>query len=664
MKIRLLATALILTNVSFYSAGIRAAEPPPVEAFGAVPSVSGVSLSPDGHLLAWYDESGKEPNVVMFDLSTRQFKRTIPVGTKAKPRSLNWADNETLLIEISYFDPSGASTTTAYNYEMYRTIAADVSGGKDRVLLLTDPKRTRATGAPLISPRAKNPKSVLMWTWNYRSTAAKQQTGSRIELTRRDSGWLNQVFEVDTRTGLGKVVETGSNLTYDWVVNANHDVVARSDWDPASETFTVLAKNGNGWRELLRTQHQSVQTLYGVDREGKSLIVGGHNALGRSTLMAYPLDGSPSKALFDDPTTGVLYVSNDRFTYAPISVMLEGLEPKMQWFDPQAEKRFRAIANAFPGKAIGAYEYSQDNKRVLAKVQSPSSPPIYYLVDFDTHKADIVGETYPALANATFGEVRPIAYKARDGISIPAFLTLPPGSTSTHLPLVVMPHGGPEDQDDYAFDWWAQFLASRGYAVLQPQFRGSTGLGEAWRKAGYKQWGKLMQDDVSDGVRAMIDQGIADARRVCIVGHSYGGYSALAGAAFTPELYRCAVSINGISDLPEYLSYVKRHWGEESGSFAYWEDHIGSPFDKEVIAKSPAKAASGVTAAMLLMHATQDTVVPINQSQAMARALNQAAKPATLIELDGEDHWLSRSETRERVLKELERFLAANLQTQ
>ena len=171
-----------------------------------------------------------------------------------------------------------------------------------------------------------------------------------------------------------------------------------------------------------------------------------------------------------------------------------------------------------------------------------------------------------------------------------------------------------------------------------------------------------MQDDVSDGVRAMIDQGIADAKRVCIVGHSYGGYSALAGAAFTPELYRCAVSINGVSDLPEMLSYEKRHMGDESGAFAYWQDHIGSPFDKDVIAKSPAKAASHVTVPVLLMHATQDTIVPINQSEAMARALEQAKKPVTFIKLDGEDHWLSRSATRERALAEIEKFLAVNLQ--
>src|SRR6186713_3549060 len=241
MKISRFLAAVAFTTTLLNTVSPRAADLPPVEAFGAVPSVSQVSISPDGNLLAWYDESGKEPNVVMFDLATRQFKRTIPVGSKTKPRTLEWADNETLLIEISYFDQWGPSARTAYNYETFRTIAADVKGGRDRVLLLTDPNRPHATGAPLISPRAKNPKNVLMWTWNYRSTAAKQQTGSRIEMTRRDSGWVNQVFEVDTRTGFGKIVETGSNLTYDWIVNANHEVVARSDWDPASETFTVLA---------------------------------------------------------------------------------------------------------------------------------------------------------------------------------------------------------------------------------------------------------------------------------------------------------------------------------------------------------------------------------------------------------------------------------------
>jgi dipeptidyl aminopeptidase/acylaminoacyl peptidase len=224
----------------------------------------------------------------------------------------------------------------------------------------------------------------------------------------------------------------------------------------------------------------------------------------------------------------------------------------------------------------------------------------------------------------------------------------------------MLPHGGPEFQDDASFDYVAQFLASRGYAVLQPQFRGSTGFGVAHRKAGYRQWGKLMQDDVTDGVRAMIDQGIADPKRVCIAGMSYGGYSALAGAAFTPELYACAISVNGLSDLPNMLGYQRRVGGDESDRVAYWKEHIGPANDPDVIARSPARAARNVRAPVLLIHGIDDSIVPVAQSQGMMRALG-SVPPHELIELSGEDHWLSRSATRIRVLTEMERFLAKHL---
>ena len=170
-----------------------------------------------------------------------------------------------------------------------------------------------------------------------------------------------------------------------------------------------------------------------------------------------------------------------------------------------------------------------------------------------------------------------------------------------------------------------------------------------------------MQDDVTDGVKALIDRGVADPRRICIVGASYGGYAALAGAAFTPDLYACAASIGGISDLPGLLAYVDKQAGEESDTHLFWRASIGSAHDANVVARSPARSAMTVRAPILLIHGLDDTVVPITQSELMDRALKLAGKNSVFVKLANEDHWLSRTETRVRVLKELESFLAANL---
>jgi dipeptidyl aminopeptidase/acylaminoacyl peptidase len=210
-----------------------------------------------------------------------------------------------------------------------------------------------------------------------------------------------------------------------------------------------------------------------------------------------------------------------------------------------------------------------------------------------------------------------------------------------------------------------QFLASRGYTVLQPQFRGSTGFGDAFRDAGYRQLGGLMQDDVTDGVNAMIARGVADPKRICIVGMSYGGYAALAGAAFTPKLYSCAVSVNGISDLQALMQEEVPMYGTGvryiSSAQSWWTERIGSPTDSALEKRSPIHAVSAIVAPILIVYGTGDGVVANSQSEKMAKALTSAGKPVTVVKLPDEDHWLSRGETRVQLLEALDTFLSAHL---
>jgi dipeptidyl aminopeptidase/acylaminoacyl peptidase len=421
--------------------------------------------------------------------------------------------------------------------------------------------------------------------------------------------------------------------------------------------YTILARGGGGgWQEIHRLTGGSL-SLQGLTGDGESVVALGSDGSGRAQLWAIALDGSGARVLAGDAERDVVSVQLDPYSRQPIGAWLGGAEPEVRWFDEAAGKRFNQVARAFPDRSVELYGRSADGARMLARVGGPSAAPVYYLVDFGARKADIVGEAYPALVDVPLGTMRATSYAARDGTRIPAYLTLPPGADGKGLPMVVMPHGGPEAHDEFDFDWFAQYLATRGYAVLQPQFRGSTGFGDAHRRAGYGEWGGLMQDDVTDGVLAMVEQGVADAARVCIVGASYGGYAALAGAALTPDLYACAVSINGISDLPSLVGNLKSSRGEESDAYAYWRKNIGSMHDAKLAERSPARLAERVEAPVLLLHGADDTVVPPRQSRAMAKALATAGKTHTLIELPGEDHWLSRSATRIRVLEETGRFV-------
>lgn len=610
------------------------AAPPPVEAFGTLPAESDAVMSPDGHWLAWLDHRQEKPRVVMFDATARKVQRVLEVPGTFKLRDLLWHDNETLLITLSGTTLAVRGSDTSA--ERFRVIAQDVTGGDGRILM---------PHAGLVSPRTSKPHTVLM-----------QFTGPCNSVV------ANCLYEVDTRTGKSAVSRVGNDLTMDWFVDPEGKAVARLDWDWLHHEYRLFALDGNNVRELLRRPDADVPRVAGLTADLSALVLLAANGRAHEAAWAMPLDGGPMRVLAEDPENDITGVAHDPKTGLAIGVYVSGNRNEVKWFDAAAEQRYAALKRSFKGREVDLVSWTADGSRTLVRVEAGDVPPTYYLVDFKSHTADIAGEEYPALAGVVLGTQTSITYPARDGTPIPAFLTMPAGYRDGKVPLVVMPHGGPETRDYPGFDYMVQFLATRGYAVLQPQFRGSTGFGEAFHEAGYRQWGGLMQDDVTDGVRAMIERGVADAKRICIVGSSYGGYAALAGAAFTPELYACAVSVNGISDLPALMrSELPVFGGTVSDGISYWRKHIGEINDPKLDARSPIRAVNAVRAPVLLIYGTADARVPVDQSRKMADALKRAGKSVELVELPAEDHWLSRSETRTSMLRALGAFLNAHL---
>jgi dipeptidyl aminopeptidase/acylaminoacyl peptidase len=305
---------------------------------------------------------------------------------------------------------------------------------------------------------------------------------------------------------------------------------------------------------------------------------------------------------------------------------------------------------------VSLVSWSDNRRRLIVRVDSPTDVPGYAFVDLETKKADWIGPEYELQTN-DIAPMRAITYRAADGMELNGYLTVPRGKVEKGLPLVVLPHGGPESRDTLGFDYWSQALASRGYAVLQVNFRGSSGFGHAYHEAGYGQWGRKMQTDLSDGVRWLAAQGVIDPKRVCIVGGSYGGYAALAGATLDPEPYRCAASVNGVSDLRRMVAYSRSRGAEWSQR--YWTRFMGAEDQGDPILRdlSPAAQAAKAKIPVLLVHGRDDTVVPLEQSRVMAEALEKAGKPAELVILKGDDHWLSRGETRLQMLRAVVDFL-------
>jgi dipeptidyl aminopeptidase/acylaminoacyl peptidase len=307
------------------------------------------------------------------------------------------------------------------------------------------------------------------------------------------------------------------------------------------------------------------------------------------------------------------------------------------------------------GKFSEILESSRDEQVVLVGSYSDLSPPAFLVLDRANHRALSLGEPYPGRDLSALAPMRSISYPARDGVRVPAYLSTPPGVPAADLPLVVMPHGGPIARDTWSYFFLREFLVSRGYAVLQMNFRGSGGYGNDWFFAAHQDWGGLTYDDVVDGTRWAIEQKIADPRRVCIVGWSFGGYLALLGAQRNADLFRCSVDIAGVSDLG--LLIDEGHDWLNSGVV---KKQIGTDAAKLKL-NSPHLHAADFGVPLLMLHGDMDAQVPFEQSEEMDRALTRAAKPHRFVTAPDGDHQFSAEKDRTMLLREIETFLGEHL---
>ena len=477
------------------------------------------------------------------------------------------------------------------------------------------------------------------------------------------------LYRLDPASGRGReAVRLGDEIR-GLVLDAEARPVAGSTYVQASGRWGLGFWNGRGFDEVWSTTAPlDPPYIMGLGRDGQSVLVSARRDDNRANADengSAVFEVNAAGAWTPMPLGGRVYP-----LYHPVTEALFGSArstdngTEYRFLDPTASAAWTAVAGALDGLSPDLADWSDDMQTVLAYTSGPGDSGSYHLIDLERRTMNVVGQAYPAITGDHVGAVTPVEYDAADGLKIHGYLTLPPGVTSPQgLPLVVLAHGGPASHDTMGFDWWAQATASRGYAVLQANFRGSTGYGQAFLEAGYGEWGRKMQTDLSDGVRYLAARGVIDPARVCIVGASYGGYAALAGPTLDRGVYRCAISVAGVSDLRRMVESEAREAGRpNTETVRYWNRFMGASRlgDRAIDALSPAHLADQADAPILLIHGKDDTVVPIEQSRIMADALRRAGKPVEFIELQGEDHWLSRSDTRQRMLEETLRFLQAH----
>jgi dipeptidyl aminopeptidase/acylaminoacyl peptidase len=347
-------------------------------------------------------------------------------------------------------------------------------------------------------------------------------------------------------------------------------------------------------------------------------------------------------------------------------VRFSGFTPSYKFFDAALDQRVRDLVAQFPEHSVYLNDWSPDWKNIVINVQGSNYADDYFLATANQPPVFLTTGR-PQIQSADINPIGKLSFTTRDGLKIPTLLTIPRHKATDikKLPTVIYPHGGPAYHDVIGFDYLAQALASQGYLVIQPQFRGSSGFGAKFSNAGLGEWGKKMQDDITDAVKFLTAKGYIDPEKVCIVGASYGGYAALAGGAFTPDLYKCVVSINGIGDLNAMLAYDRNTNSARSETTAYWELQLansnGEIVKKDLENTSPEKFAQQFKANVLLISSENDKIVSPEQSENMYKALTKNNKPVQKIHLEGDDHHLTKGTTRTKAVEEVVKFVNSQL---
>ena len=612
----------------------------PLEAYGRLPTLEQMAVSPDGSKLAYITNVGGKRTIVI--QTTRPSKPLLAVVVgQQKARSIDWADSDHLAITTSTTD-----------------FVQNVISEREEWFLVQMLDLNRRTLSPLLN--VTGALNVTDGPPDFRQVNGRTMAFVGGVDFPQDTG-VPTLFSVDIASGRATEL-AGSPNAEGWVVDGRGQVIAESDYVDKTQRWSLKFKRGDRWQEVMSLDAPiDTPEIEGISPEGDAVVL---NMLADGDSELKPVNlgsGAVGKAYGDDRWFSEPVV--DPVTHRIIGGQRVTEKTEYVFYDPKDQALWDKIQRAFPGEDVSLQSWTDDRKMVIVQVAGPRDGVVDVAVDFANGRADIVGPVYEGIGPADVAVVQAITYKAADGVEIPAYLTLPNGRPAKDLPLVVLPHGGPAARDDPGFDWWSQALASRGYAVLQPQFRGSDGYGEDLLSAGYGQWGRKMQTDLSDGVRNLVAKGLVDPKRVCIVGASYGGYAAMAGVTLDPGVYRCAVADAGISDLHKFLAWRRAREGySKSRTLRFWDRFMGSktPDDPILDQISPAKHLDKLNAPILLIHGKDDTVVPIEQSEVMADVLKKAGKPVEFVTLSGEDHWLSRSETRLQMLEATVKFLETN----
>ncbi len=632
-RIQLLLPALLAA----LSLNTASAEPPPIAAFARIPAIRSVAISPDGQWLL-YISSHEDREILLTMPATGGEPPKAVLGSEPGEFDLKWcgwANNQRILCGVA-----GTRTVGGVTFPISRLVAVNADGSKLKTLVQNSDNGTAQFQDEVLDWTPAEPNSVL------------------IELDSEHSGHP-AVYELDVNTGRQQIRVRSHPIIRSFATDGSGNVRLGMGYSSNSTTLQYFARldDTKKWLPLSKVdafnsagELTPLAVIPGTNRAFASGFFEGREALWEMDMS----DQANPNLVFSHPLVDAAQplLAPDRKL---IGISYETDRPFVYYTDEDTRALMQSINKALPDTFNYITDYSLDRRTYVISASSDVDAQTYYLLQTDANKLSIIRKAYPELNPKTLGRMKSVSYKARDGVEIPGYLTAPLGVRAEKLPLIVMPHGGPVARDSWEFDFLRAFLVSRGYAVLQMNFRGSSGYGDAWYSEAHQDWGGLTYNDITDGTRWAIQQGIADPQRVCIVGWSFGGYAALLSAVRNGDLYRCSASIAGVSDLKDLLREARHYYSK-----AFIREQIGT--DKEKLRQdSPLQQAAKIEMPVFLIHGDRDVQVDVDHSRQMVAALKKAGKQPQAVFLKDATHQLRRQSDRVTLLTELEKFLSQHL---
>ena len=610
----------------------------PVETFANLPFVDEAKLSPDGsHIAGIFGVKGEQRIVITPRSGDRSQTVMLAVPDLTEVSFVRWVNDDNIVMGVY-----GLVRVSGADDPWYVSRLVGINRITKKVIKLL-PKAGGQNASDILHITPDGSDEILV--------AAQDTIYSNRE------GFYPSVYRINVSTGKKRRIVSEKVGVLDWGADSSGTVRYGISYQDRNQTSRLYYRRegAKSFRTIesvdLNDGNLKVPFLFvpGTDNayiikdnaEGKTVIAEVNLATQQDVRTVYEhKDGDVTSAILSFDGTKLLGVRTD------------GKGKKLHWLDPAVAKAQDDLNTAVKNANVRIESFSRDQSKMMVRISSPDNPGLIYYYDAKSQGLAKFTDVNGVIKNKRLAKAKKIQYDARDGLEIEGILTLPKGRLAKDLPFIVMPHGGPWAHDRLRYDYWAQFLANRGYAVLQPNFRGSTGYGKEFLEAGKGQMGFAMQDDITDGVNWAVKKGIADPKRVCIVGASYGGYAAMWGIVKDPDQYRCSISIAGVSSLRKEVNdfggsirrkLYRNQWREMTPNFK---------------AVSPINSIDKIKTPLLLIHGKKDVTVDHSQSVKMSKAMAKAGKPVEFVSIPLADHHFTRQEDRLTLLKSMEAFLA------